>query len=79
MPRLGKYCAESFVNFGLEWLEWNPLAIYTDETIFLILRNDAVSKNFAVPDTWHVKEVAVFYCKHHFHGVYAADVTVDTD
>jgi len=79
MPRLRKYCAESFMNFSLEWLEWDPLAIYADETIFLVLGNDAVSKNFAVPDTWHVKKVTVFYGKHHFHRVDAADVTVDTD
>jgi len=65
--------------FCLERCERNTLAVYTNEAVFLVLGNDTVSENLAVPDSGVVKQLVGLDGKHHLHRFKAADVAVDAD
>lgn len=65
--------------FCLEWCERNSFAVYTNEAVFLVLGDDAVSENFAVPDSRVIKQLIGLDCKHHLHCFKTADVAVDAD
>src|SRR6266536_52963 len=79
MPSFGKHRPKPFMYFCLEWLERNPFAVYTDVTVFLIFGYDAISENLAVPDSWHIKELAVLHSEHHLYRSQATDVAVDAN
>jgi len=65
--------------FRLEWCERNPFAVYTDEAVVLVLGDDAVPKDLAVPYSGHFKQLIGFGCKHHLNCFKAADVAVDAE